>query len=287
MSDPNELEYPACPMCRSEQRETLYTGFGEHNVVRCTDCSMYYLHPRLTEPAITRFYQQDSYYEGGESGYSDTGYSNQERALRATFKKMVSNLRKRGLTGGALLEIGCGFGYLLEEAKPYFDKRVGTEFSGEGVRQSSEKADEVYEGGVEAVPDGLMFDCIIALQVIEHVYDPLDFVKKLIAHANPDASIVLGTPDIGGMLKAVMGRRWASFKVPEHVLYFDEKTLSTLMRRSGLTNIRRLPYPHAFPLSLISSKLHFPIPASLSKLNIWVPATSVALCGTVDNGNNQ
>ena len=255
-----ELEYPACPLCQSENRETLYSKFGVHDVVRCADCDMYYLYPRLTEAAITQFYEQDSYYEGGESGYSDTGYSDQERALRATFKKMIENLEKRGLTGGSLLEIGCGFGFLLEEAKPYFSYRVGTEFSSEGVRQSALRADAAYAGGVESVPTEDKFDCIISLQVIEHVYDPLDFVQKLAAHTNPGGTIVLGTPDIGGMLKRVMGRRWASFKVPEHVLYFDATTLSRLMSEAGLLDIKRIPYPHAFPLALIASKFHMPIP---------------------------
>ncbi len=284
MRNQPELEYPACPLCQSNHRKTSYSKFGAHDVVRCGDCAMYYLYPRLTEPAITRFYEQDSYYKGGESGYSDTGYSDQERALKATFKKIVKNLDKRGLTGGALLEIGCGFGYLLEEARRCFEYTVGTEFSAEGVRQSSNKADEVYEGGVESLPPDSKFDCIIALQVIEHVYKPLEFVQKLALHANPGCSIVLGTPDIGGMLKKVMGRRWPSFKIPEHVLYFDATTLSTLMRQAGLGDIKPLPYPHAFPLALIASKFSIPLPAALGNINIWVPETSIALYGKVENG---
>jgi SAM-dependent methyltransferase len=276
-----ELEYPICPLCNSENRSVLYTGFGPHDVVRCVDCSMFYLYPRLTETAITRFYEQDSYYEGGESGYSDTAYSDQELALRATFKKIVRNLDSRGLTGGRLLEIGCGYGYLLQEAENFFEERSGTEFSSEGVRQSSLKADHVYEGGVEAIPADASYDCIIALQVIEHVYDPFTFVTKLIEHASPGASIVLGTPDIGGMLKKVMGRRWPSFKVPEHVLYFDLKTLSHLMSTAGLIDVKVFPYPHAFPLALIASKFRIAVPRALRNLCVWVPQTSIALTGRV------
>ncbi len=281
-----ELEFPDCPVCHSGERRIGLYEFDGHEVVRCGQCSLYYLYPRLTEEAIRRFYQQDDYFEAGESGYSDTGYSDQERALRATFARLMKNLKRRGLTGGSLLEVGCGYGYLLEEAKGFFDRRVGTEFAAEGVRQASRRADHVYEGGIEQVPADEMFDCIIATHVIEHVYKPLNFVRDLISHGRPGSAIVLAAPDMGGMLRKAMGRRWASFKVPEHVIYFDSATLGSLMGQAGLRDVKQIPYPHAFPLALIGSKLGIPFPRSLGNLNIWVPATTVAMYGTVDGGQD-
>ena len=61
------------------------------------------------------------------------------------------------------------------------------------------------------------FDCVLAIQVIEHVYQPLTFVKQLINHTQPGGHIIIATPDIGGVLRKTMGRHWPSFKVPEHV----------------------------------------------------------------------
>lgn len=278
-----ELEFPACPLCRSERREMSYGHFGEHKIMRCRDCRVHYLYPRLTENAMRRFYTNDDYFESSDAGYSDASYADQERALRATFKRLMRNLHKRQLTGGSLLEVGCGYGYLLEEAKEYFSRRVGTDFSPQGVRLSSAKADEVYEGGIEQIPVAARFNCIIATHVIEHIYQPLEFVKQLISRAKPCGAIILAAPDMGGMLRKVMGHRWASFKIPEHVLYFDDATLSALMRQAGLIDVEKLPYLHAFPLALIASKLRLPVPAALSKTNIWVPATTVALYGRVPN----
>jgi hypothetical protein len=78
-----------------------------------------------------------------------------------------------------------------------------------------------------------------------------------------------------------MGRRWPSLKAPEHILYFDYRSLSSLMRRAGLSDIRRLPYPHAFPLSLIAAKFGFKLPPWLGHIKVWVPATTVAAYGRV------
>ena len=217
-------------------------------------------------------YRQPSYYEGGACGYADTSYTAQESALRATFKRLLHNLAERRLTGGTLLEVGCGYGYLLDEARPYFDRRVGTEFSLEGAEIARATGAEVFVGGIEQISAEHKFDCILAIQVIEHVYQPLTFVRQLINHTQPGGHIVVATPDIGGALRKAMGRHWPSFKVPEHVGYFDFRTLSGLMVQAGLSDVRRLPYPHAFPLGLITAKFGFNIPFALGCLKIWVPS---------------
>jgi hypothetical protein len=57
--------------------------------------------------------------------------------------------------------------------------------------------------------------------------------------------------------------------------------LRRLMTEAGLTNITRLPYPHAFPLGLIAAKFGLSLPRALSRLNLWVPATTIATYGRV------
>ncbi len=226
-------------------------------------------------------YRQPSYYEGGACGYADTSYTAQESSLRATFKRLLHNLADRQLTGGTLLEVGCGYGYLLDEARPYFDHRVGTEFSLDGAEIARATGAEVFVGGIEQISAERKFDTVFAIQVIEHVYQPLAFVKQLINHTQPGGHIIIATPDIGGVLRKAMGRHWPSFKVPEHVGYFDFRTLSRLMEKAGLSDVRQLPYPHAFPLGLITAKFGLNIPSALGCLRIWVPTTTIAVYGRV------
>ena len=280
---PERVEYPACPVCGGERREIRFRLHEPYAVARCSACGVHYLYPRLIESAMQEAYRQPSYYEGGECGYADTSYTAQESALRATFKRLLNNLGRRGLTGGDLLEIGCGYGYLLDEVRSSFDRRVGTEFSSQAAEIARATGAEVFVGGIEQVPPACKFDCVVATQVIEHVYEPLRFVRQLASHAKPGAHIVVATPDIGGVLRKAMGRRWPSFKTPEHVLYFDFQTLRALMYEAGLTNVRRLPYPHAFPLGLLAAKFGMRMPSPLARIRVWVPATTVAAYGRVSN----
>jgi SAM-dependent methyltransferase len=277
------LEHPACPLCRNPAREFPYEFAEGFRVARCQNCGTHYLYPRLTEQAMQLVYQDPTYYRGGHSGYADTSYFDQEAALRATFKCLLRNLEKRGMTGGDLLEVGSGYGYLLDEARPYFSRRTGTELSPAAAARARETGADVFVGGIEQLSDQLTFDCALAIQVIEHIYDPPTFMRELVRRIKPGGYVLLATPDIGGALRKMMGRSWPSFKVPEHVVYFDFNTLRWLMTEAGLTDITRLPYPHAFPLGLIAAKFDLSLPRALSRLNLWVPATTITTYGRVSH----
>src|SRR2546423_4950826 len=279
----SDLEHPVCPICRQEAREFPFPLSEGYRVARCQNCGTHYLYPRLTEEAMQLVYQDPTYYQGGRSGYADTSYFDQEDALRATFKCLLRNLQNRGLTGGDLLEIGCGYGYLLDEARPYFRRRAGTDFSPEAASSARETGADVFVGGVEQLPSEAMFDCALAIQVIEHIYDPVSFMNQLMTHVKPGGCVALATPDIGGALRKLMGRSWPSFKVPEHVVYFDFNSLQKLMREAGLVNITRLSYPQSFPLGLIAAKFGLSLPRLLARINLWIPATTVAAYGRVSH----
>jgi SAM-dependent methyltransferase len=281
---PGNLEYPNCPLCDSEQRQFPFRLSSPYRVARCEACGVCYLYPRLSESAMRLAYRQLSYYEGGALGYASTSYTDQESALPATFNRLLRNLAKLDLTGGDLLEIGCGYGYFLDEARPFFRRRVGTKLSPHAAEIARTTGAEVFVGGIEQISPEATFDCVLATHVIEHVYEPLSFVMRLIRHAKPGGHIVLATPDLGGILRKFMGRHWPSFKAPEHVVYFDFQTLSLLMSRAGLNDVCRLSYPYAFPFSLIATKFGLALPPLLGQLKIWMPATTVAAYGTVLHG---
>ena len=274
-----ELETTACPLCNAPEGARLYSGggFAPYGLLGCPACGLQYLSPRLKESAMAAHYARDDYFQSDAQGYAD--YRAQEPALRATFRRFLQTLAGRGHGGGALLEVGCGYGYLLDEARPYFTRRVGTDFSPQAAREAARLADAVYAGGIEAVAGSEPFDCIIATHVIEHVYRPHVFVRALMARLRPGGRLVLAAPDAGSFWRRLMGRRWPSFKLPEHVLYFNHRTLARLFTDAGLPSPQAVPYPHAFPLPLVAAKLGLKLPQSLQRYSLWLPATTVAMVG--------
>ena len=224
------------------------------------------------------YYSDDAYFEGSNGlneGYSD--YTLQEKPLRATFKKFLQRLHEQRMTGGSLLEVGCGFGYLLSEAYPYFDRRVGTDFSAGAVERAKAMADDVYLGGVDALPEGEMFDCIIAVEVIEHIYDPNRFVSQLASRLNPGGWLIMATPDMGSWWRRILGSKWPSFKLPEHVAYYDRVTLNRLFSQNGFDEAFQIPSPHVFPLAVVLEKVGINLSSKVGEANIWIPGVVLSM----------
>jgi len=277
MISPADLERPVCPLCGSgERRENVY-GFAPFAVARCRRCGLWYLCPRLAEPIMHRSYVDDGYFEGGEGGYSS--YQAQEPTLRPTFQRFLAELRRRGMTGGRLLEVGCAYGFFLDEAKGFFDHRTGTDYSPAALEKARGRADRLILGGTGEIPAGELFDCIACIHVIEHIYDPAAFLRRLAGHLRPGGWIVLATPDMGSFWRSVMRRRWPFFKIPEHVTFLDRRTLPELLRRSGFVDVQPLPYASVFSLDLIGEKLGIRMPGFLKELRLWLPATTIAAAG--------
>lgn len=274
-----ELEYPSCLLCGSARATRSFERqFSPHALARCADCGFCYLSPRVAEREMAGRYAAESYYQSGDgTGYQ--AYATQDRALRATYRALVRRLVARGLAGGTLLEIGAGYGYFLAEAKGAFSELHATEMSKDAARRADEHADRLMVGGIEAVPSDNRYHLIVALQVIEHIYDPRDFVRRCVRLLHPGGHLLLAAPNMDSPLRWLLGANWPSFKVPEHVSYFDVRSLSRLMRDQQLQALERLSYPHAFPASLIADKLRLALPSSLREWPIWIPTTTAALVG--------
>lgn len=274
---PPAPERPACPLCGADDPVPSRYRFPPYAVVRCRRCRLWYLRPRRAEAAMLADYSDDAYFEGGGSGYSS--YRAQEATLRRTFRRLLGELARRGMAGGRLLEVGCAYGFFLDEARGLFGERVGTEYSAAAVERCRSRADRVLLGGIARLEPGERFHLGACIHVIEHVYQPVDFLRRLRGHIEPGGWVVLATPDMGGPWRPLLGRRWPFFKIPEHVAYFDRDTLPRLLAAAGFDEVEEIPYASYFSLALIGEKLALRVPGALAGLELSVPATAVAFAG--------
>lgn len=270
------VEEVPCPLCGSREVARVGHREGAYRAVQCP-CGMWYLSPRLRETAMFATYRDDRYFEGEGLGYSS--YLAQESTLRLTFRRLLRELESRGLTGGRLLEVGCAYGFFLDEARGRFETRDGTEFSEAAAERAREVADRVYLGGLERLGAEDRYRVAACIHVIEHVYDPVAFLTRLRGHLEPGGWLVLATPDMGGFWRPLLGRRWPFYKMPEHVSYFDAASLRRLLEAGGYRDVRPLPYASYFTLDLVAEKLGLALPRALSHVRLRLPATTVALAG--------
>lgn len=201
----------------------------------CRACSLRFLHPQPTPEELERLYGS-TYFSNqapGSPGYDR--YVEEIEHHRLTFADRLQLLPAPGREA-SLLDIGASIGIFVEQAR-----RVGWE--AEGVEPSAWAAEyarktlgqPVRTGRLEdqGLPPG-RHDVITMWEVIEHLPDPalvLDEIHRLL---KPGGILALSTPDAGSLVTRLLGHRWPGWKkVPEHLFFFDRRTLRTLLRRTG------------------------------------------------------
>jgi 2-polyprenyl-3-methyl-5-hydroxy-6-metoxy-1,4-benzoquinol methylase len=77
------------------------------------------------------------------------------------------------------------------------------------------------------------YDAVTMFSVLEHLPDPLAGLRRSCALLRDGGVLVLGLPNIGGLPRLVQGRFWRGFSLPEHLNFFSNANLATLLRRAG------------------------------------------------------
>jgi len=178
------------------------------------------------------------YYFGGD--YFD--YTRERLALRKNFSDRLKRIRKF-VPSGKLLEIGAAFGYFLELAKGYFDV-TGVECNEELAVRTGNRLDvRVYGGPFESIKFGsLRYDVIVALDTIEHIASPSLFLRKCFSLLRSGGFLFVETGDISALLPRLRKENWRLIHPPEHLSYFSEGTLRTLLDETGfeVVNVDRV-----------------------------------------------
>ncbi|QQO33347.1 class I SAM-dependent methyltransferase [Bradyrhizobium diazoefficiens] len=243
------LECPACS--RATPHRFLYVKNGCH-IFQCCDCGLGRTEASSFDPLA---YYDDGYFSGRQSdGYAD--YRGAEPVLRSEFARTVEFIQRRK-PQGYLLEIGCAYGFFLDEAR-----RAGFEVS--GIEPAEAAAAHAGDLGLNVVC-GLLseatlnsfgtLDVIVLLDVIEHLPDPQEALALFADHLRPDGIIVLTTGDFGSLAARSTGAHWRLMTPPQHLWFFNRDSIASLAHSVGL-RVESSDRPWKFvPFSLIAFQL--------------------------------
>jgi len=262
-----------CKLCRHSDITQVYEGlvragiYGkrsdeEYQVWRCQHCRVEFLHPFPTMD-----YAGDAYRREYNATTTVEGYAALHDPLQRRYAEFVSG--RVNIHDCVIADIGCGGGTFLDLVAPMARRTVAVEpFEGyhtslraRGHCVFPELADYLQESPSAGL------DVAVSFHVIEHVPDPIQFLRSMHGALRSGGSAFLVTPNIDDVLKRLGCEPFRQFNYrTAHLWYFNETSLRWCARAAGFTDVSTA-FDHTYDLSNALCWLAEGRPTGLGKLS--------------------
>lgn len=159
-------------------------------------------------------------------------------------RRAVRLLRNRLPSGAPVLDVGCGFGFLVAALTEAGLEAEGADLSETGLAHARSRGLTVHQGALEdlAFP-AARFSGVTAFYVIEHLDDPGAFLAEAARVLKPGGLLLLRWPQSGPLVRwcRLLGIRIDLFDAPSHLTDFTPESLRRVLIASGFQDVRTWP----------------------------------------------
>lgn len=236
MLSPDTVQVPPLPAVA-----TVVSGVSNSDAIPHNKAALFSYIPNLwQESASAEAFNQSRYYE----------------KPRTELFKAIAN------PGRAMLDVGCGAGATSAELKKTFPETqfFGIELQPEMAAVAEQKLDRVISGNFESIDfsevfsDGETFDTILFADVLEHMYNPWQALKRTDALLAAGGKIVASVPNIFNLqlIDNLCQGNWSYQHYGlldfTHLRFFTLSTLTEMFRETGykVSGIYGLPLPKSW-----------------------------------------
>jgi len=250
------IEDVHCRLCgESSNSKLVYRNKEGVGFYHCENCGLMYASPRFTEESMLRISENEAFTDLSmfDRWSYDEWKKDRSRSYNLSFQKVL--LLKRYLPAGSrILDLGCGTGLFVLES-------IKNNFLCEGIDPSLRLTYISRE--ILKVPIATMqieefnppyrFKGIVVWDVLEHLYGPVRVVKRCADLLEPEGFLFVQVPHYRGLSNSLktffcrIGVKKSGFKhfgFPWHVYSFDKRSLTNLMKISGLRVIHFESWSH-------------------------------------------
>ncbi len=253
---------PRYDMAKPEELKQSFRSSGDEilvdQLVRCRQCGLQYLTPRIKQDIII-----DAYSEG-----SDETFISQAEAREKTFEKCLDIIERFASNRGKILDVGTAGGSFLKVAQSRGWQVTGCEPN----RWLAEWGKRHY--GIDIFPGTIFdmnlprnnFDVVSLWDVLEHTPDPKKVLQECFRVLKPNGLLVVNYPDISSFVARLMGRKWV-FLLSVHLYYFTLPTIKVMLEQAGFQVIKHRKHWQSLQLDyiLFRMKPYLPILPDLGR----------------------
>ncbi len=250
-----------CFICRNDKVNLLLKPYRGGTIYRCNVCTNAFTYPQPQIDYERKLFNIET---------------KDEKEYKSYAKPIIDFLTER-INKGRLLDVGCGSGYLIEEA-------VKRGFQGEGLDPSHETVEYCQRRSLK-VKCGFLrekhypketFDVVVASHVLEHVADPDKFLFICRNILKRGGFICLAQTNYKGTIPCLYGRFWEGWVPKEHFVHFNPSGIKFLLKKTGF-KVEKIkvvplgyhPYLKMENLSTIAGSIYYSVNYLISRFKLW------------------
>lgn len=229
-----------CPLCNASSNNQVCVTthvYGDVTKQRafynCLNCDVYYQFPRLTKKEEEEFYTKEFENYMDNRSLGKDGWSSAEEHVKknkTNVSRRMKYIKSHLKNVKNVLDIGCSSGFMLYPLMEKGIKCYGIEPSGAFGEYCLNNSITLFEN-LDCIDPNYKFDLIMHFFVLEHIIDPLKFLKKQIDLLNDGGKIIIEIPNAADPLYSIYDiesfeRFYWSIA---HPWYFTEKSVSYLL----------------------------------------------------------
>lgn len=200
---------------------------------RCPDCALRFQMPLPAPEWLTDFYSNlpsEALWDYGE-----------EREVWKEIAGALATCPER-----SVLDVGCFRGDFLAYMGPGW-RRCGVEMSTAARTEAERRGIEVIAASVETLDTAERFGAVTLIDVIEHLPQPLESLRKLVRLLVPGGNLVIFTGTTDAWAWRFSGLLYYYSALPDHIAFFDPSWFRWAAPRLGcrVSLIRRMTHEPA------------------------------------------
>jgi SAM-dependent methyltransferase len=220
-----------------------------YRMVTCNKCGLVRSDPVADEELLAMLYASSSF-----------DYGQEVQSLQVTYGRALRWLEAGAQRRETLLEIGCGNGFFLAQARRQGWGEVrGVEPSADAVAQAPAELDgaivqDMMRGGLFE-PES--FDAVCLFQVLDHISQPLELLAECAAVLRPGGQILALNHNVAAVSARLLGERSPIVDI-EHTYLYSPATMRSLFAKAGFVDARVRSVRNTYSLAYLAQLLPFP-----------------------------
>ena len=264
------MQKKVCPICESDKNSKLvydkklpedlenpnFAGRKDpdgyhYQMLRCEDCTLLYASEIYDEEYSNQLYNESSFDYSSELKGLTKSYS---ETLKEGIK-LLENSKEN------FLEIGCGNGFMLQEALRLGFKNVkGIEPSKDAISFADNEVKNFIQHGIfdENQIENEKYDLVFIAMIIEHVVDSNKFLESIYKVLKPGGMVICVCHNERHFLAKILKEKHPIIN-DEHVAVFNDKALNLIFKKNKFLDIKVRNLKNYYSLSYWLKMMPIPI----------------------------